>query len=191
MRLHTPRLLLREFEAEDWEAVQEYAGDPTAVSFRLFGPCTDEETRTLIQALTRQVHPFPRTLYDLAIVRTADNRLIGGCDIGLLADNSSEAAMGYGLNRAYWGQGYMTEAAAALLAFGFAEWNIERFRADVEPDNIASARVLEKVGMCRVGQGQQWIKGEQRVVWHYAITAEECEREQEMSCRAISTNASL
>ena len=177
MRLLTPRLLLRDFEAEDWQAVQEYAGDPEAVRYRPFGPCTDEETQDCIRALSRQVHPAQRTLYDLAIIRIADNHLIGGCDIGLLTDNPSEASIGYGLNCAYWGQGYMTEAASALLAFGFAEWKIERTSADVEPVNIASVRVLEKIGMCRMEQRRQWIKGEQRAVWHYVITAEEYWRE--------------
>ena len=45
MRLQTPRLLLRDFEAADWQAVQAYVGDPEAVRYRPFGPCTDAVTR--------------------------------------------------------------------------------------------------------------------------------------------------
>lgn len=173
MRLKTTRLLLRDFEAEDWQAVQEYAADAEAVRYRPFGPCTDEETRALIDEVAQQIHQPQRTLYDLAIILAADNRLIGGCDIGLLASHPREAAIGYGLSRAYWGQGYMTEAANALLEFGFTELKAERISADVEPDNAASVRVLEKIGMRCIEQGQQWIKGEQRSVLHYVITAEE------------------
>ena len=173
MRLRTPRLILRDFETEDWQAVQAYASDAEAVRYRPFGPCTDEETQAVIREAARQVHQPRRTLFDLAIVLAADNRLIGGCDIGLLANNPDEASLGYGLNRAYWGQGYMTEAARTLLVFGFTELKVRRICADVEPVNTASVRVLEKIGMRCVGQGQQGIKGEQRTVWHYAIAAEE------------------
>ena len=169
MRLTTKRLLLRDFEAEDWRAVQEYAADPEAVRYRPFGPCTEEETQTVIQEAARQIHLTHRNLYDLAIVLAGSNRLIGGCDIGLLREDASEASVGYGLSRVYWGQGYATEAVRALLALGFAELGVERISADVEPANPASVRVLEKAGMHCMVQGTQWIKGTERIVLHYVI----------------------
>ena len=173
MRLHTPRLLLRDFVPDDWKAVQEYAADAEAVRYRPFGPCTDEETRAVIREAARQTHLPQRGLYDLAIVLAAEDRLIGGCDIGLLVTDPCEASIGYGLSRAYWGRGYGTEAARALLAFGFRGLGAERISADVDSDNGASQRVLEKIGLRCAGQGLQRIKGEQRIVRHYAITAEE------------------
>ena len=169
MRLTTKRLLLRDFEAEDWRAVQEYAADPEAVRYRPFGPCTDDETQAVIQESARQIHLTHRTLYDLAIILADSNQLIGGCDIGLRRDDVSEASLGYGLSRTYWGQSYATEAVRALLAFGFAELGVERISADAEPANHASVRVLEKAGMRCVGQERQWIKGTERIVLHYII----------------------
>ena len=171
VRLTTSRLLLRDFEAEDWRAVQEYAADAEAVRYRPFGPCTDEETRAVIHEASRQRYQARRTLYDLAIIRAADHRLIGGCDIGLLPNTPGEASIGYGLSRAYWGRGYMTEAARALLAFGFSELKVGCISAGVDPDNKASVRVLEKSGLRYNCQGQEWIKGEPRPVLHYAISA--------------------
>jgi RimJ/RimL family protein N-acetyltransferase len=171
--LRTRRLILRDFEADDWPSVQEYSGDPEAVRFRPFGPCSEEETRRHVLELAQQSLTVPRTLYDLAIVLVAENRVIGGCDIGLTADDATEASMGYGLARRFWGQGYMTEAAAALVKFGFEELNVDRVSADAEPENVASVRVLEKVGMRRIGQGEQWMKGAMRSVVQFVITRDE------------------
>lgn len=55
--------------------------------------------------------------------------------------------MGYTIARAYWGQGYATEAAEALIDFGFGRMQLVRIEAVCLPDHVASARVLQKVGM--------------------------------------------
>ena len=62
------------------------------------------------------------------------------------------------LSRAAWGRGYATEAASAALAAGFNRWGFERVFATVQPENLASAGVAKKLGMCRlkaVGSGQR------------------------------------
>ena len=109
MRIETDRLILRDFEPQDWREVQEYAGDSEAVRYRPFGPCTEEETRLHVLGLAEQKLTRNRRLYDLAIVLAENNRLVGGCDTGLLENNPSEAAIGFGLNRAVWGNGYAIE----------------------------------------------------------------------------------
>ena len=59
--------------------------------------------------------------------------------------------MSYGFRRDRWGRGYASEAAQAWVRHGFEEMGIEKIVADVEPENLASARVLEKCGFARVG----------------------------------------
>lgn len=61
-------------------------------------------------------------------------------------EGSSETELGYRWSRASWGQGYATEAARALVSFGFKEQNIPKMVAVVHPKNLASQRVLEKCG---------------------------------------------
>jgi len=51
------------------------------------------------------------------------------------------------MNRSYWGQGYATEAAAELVRYGFEQAGLRRIFAECHPDNLASARVLEKIGL--------------------------------------------
>ena len=60
--------------------------------------------------------------------------------------------MGYELAPRYWGCGYATEAAAALLAFGFRELKLHRVWAQCIAENTASAHVLEKIGMRQEGR---------------------------------------
>ena len=82
-----------------------------------------------------------------------------------------QASLGYCMHPDYWGQGYMTEAAAALLKFGFEEMTWRRITSFCDPDNIGSWRVMEKIGMRREGHEREakWFKGR----WHdwlrYAI----------------------
>ena len=103
----------------------------------------------------------PRTTFQLAIVRRSDGRVIGHCGIGKHTASMCEAEIGYELAPHAWGQGYATEAARALVGFGFAELDIHRIAARCVADNVASARVLEKLGMRREGRvrGHEWFQG--------------------------------
>ena len=85
--------------------------------------------------------------------------------------DNPEGWIGYSLNRKFWGQGYATEAAEALVKFGFGQLNLHRIFATCDPFNVASARVLEKAGMQREGHFRQhkWVKGKWRDSLLYAI----------------------
>ena len=69
--------------------------------------------------------------------------------------------MGYELDPKHWGKGYATEAARAVLDFGFSNMNLQRISAWCIADNIGSARVLEKLGMSLKGRvrDHQYFKG--------------------------------
>ena len=58
-----------------------------------------------------------------------------------------EGNIGYELDPVYWGYGYATEAARAMLAFGFDDLGLHRIRAECVADNVASVHVLQKLGM--------------------------------------------
>jgi ribosomal-protein-alanine N-acetyltransferase len=80
----------------------------------------------------------------LAVVERESGAVIGD---GGLHPLGGDIELGYTLARAAWGRGYATELGRALLAFAFGELGAERVVAQVEPDNAASRRVLEKLGM--------------------------------------------
>ena len=79
-----------------------------------------------------------------------------------------EIEIGWRLLRSAWGVGYATESAAAVLRHGFETLGLDRVVADIHPDNAASLRVAEKLGLCFVGERK--IKG--KMLKCYALERE-------------------
>jgi ribosomal-protein-alanine N-acetyltransferase len=175
--LETERLILREFEEDDLQAVQEYASDSEVVRYMEWGPNTEKDTREFLQRAFDQRQKRPRSEYGLAVILKSENQLVGGGGIYIANPDHKEAELGYCFNRRFWGQGYATEAARAFVAFGFAELGLHRIYATCDPANVASARVMEKIGMQREGhlRGHRWMKGRWRDSYLYAILEQEWE----------------
>ena len=152
MILSTPRLLLRDFAADDWPAVLAYQRDPRYLRLYEWEDRAEEDVRAFVNRFVEQQAPRPRTRYQLAITRRDDGRLIGNAGIRLNGVDSHAAEIGYELAPDEWGRGYATEAARAILRFGFAELGLHRVGAWTVADNTASARVLEKLGMTLEGR---------------------------------------
>ncbi len=169
--VRTDRLVLRELEEADWGAVHSYASDSEVVRYMDWGPNTEDDTKKFIQRAIEGQREQPRKNYELAIVLKEDGRLIGGCGIHVSDPNNREGMIGYCLSRHFWRKGYATETAKALLRFGFDHLNAHRIFALCDPENVASAHVLEKAGMQQEGhlRERKFRKGK----WHdelmYAI----------------------
>lgn len=178
MQLTTDRLILREFEERDWEAVHEYASDPEVVRYMNWGPNAEDETRNFIQRAIAKASQDPRTGYDFAAVLKEEDSLIGTCGIYLRGLPAREAEIGYCFNPRFWARGYATEAAKGLLAFLFGTLGLHRIFAMCDVENLASARVLEKLGMRREAHFREhlWVKGRWRDSFLYAVLDHEWER---------------
>jgi RimJ/RimL family protein N-acetyltransferase len=147
--IETERLLIREFKHTDFESVHEYSGNPQVTKYIPFEPNSIQNAKAFLkQAIAKQTNP-DRTDYELAVELTKESKVIGGCRIN--KETSSEAHLGFMLNQKYWGQGYATEAAFALVDFGFNELGVHRIYANCFLDNVASIKILEKIGMVREG----------------------------------------
>jgi ribosomal-protein-alanine N-acetyltransferase len=173
--LTTPRLVLRECAPDDLAAFHELDADPEVVRYVSYGPWTLEESRHDLDVHIAQQAVSPRLSYYLAVVLKAEARLIGWCALDITSQKHHEAELGYALNRRSWGQGYSTEAAQALLAFGFGSLDLHRVFATCSPENVASERVLQKLGMQQEGRLREnkWSKGRWRDSLLYAILADE------------------
>ena len=117
----------------------------------------------------------PRIVYTFALVRREDNKLIGSCGITIRSEPNKEAEMGYILNKSHWNQGYTTEAANRLMRFGFQQLGLHRIYATCDPANVASFKVMEKIGMKREGLLRQHKleKGKWRDSLLYSILEQE------------------
>ena len=146
--IETGRLPLRKFTEDDFSAAQSYASCKDNVIYMVWGPNSEEHTRAFINMAITRTEEIPCVNYQYAVVLKTTGTLIGACNIALTGD---AAEIGWILHCDYWKQGYGTEMGAALLDFGFGDLNLHRIVAHCDAENIASYRVMEKIGMRREG----------------------------------------
>jgi RimJ/RimL family protein N-acetyltransferase len=147
--LSTPRLLLREFEEDDWRATHPYEANPEVVRYLPYEARTPEESQKYIHMVMGMARETPRLVYDFAVVLRDNHQLIGRCGMKVNDPELREAMLWYVLDPSQWGKGYIPEAARALLDFAFGTLGLHRVWADCDPRNPASFRVMEKLGMRR------------------------------------------
>ena len=139
--VETPRLLLRPFAPDDWRAVHAYASDPAVMKYIPGGAMSEDQVR----AFAGQNEGDEAKA---AVVLKPEDRLIGHLPFHpWYAPRIYE--IGWVFDPRYHGRGYATEAAAALLRHGFETLGLHRIVATCQPENAASWRVMEKIGMRR------------------------------------------
>lgn len=148
--LNTERLILRPFRSTDAPRVQELAG-----------------AREVYATTERVPHPYERGMAEqwiashdslfasgeiaLAITRAEDGLLMGSISLRVV-EAHRRASLGYWLGTPYWGRGYCTEAAKAMIGYGLDDLGLHRITAQHMLGNPASGRVLVKAGMRREGE---------------------------------------
>jgi ribosomal-protein-alanine N-acetyltransferase len=152
--LETERLLFRDHEEGDLDDYCEMMADPEFR--RLSGglPLSREEAEKSFRNFLA-----PQPLRPLATVFKPEGRYIGRCGLYPHRDDDNvlvpgEAVLAYYLARLYWGRGLATEAGRAFVEHGFRELGLSRIVAGANAANIASNRVLVKVGFVWVRSGE-------------------------------------
>jgi ribosomal-protein-alanine N-acetyltransferase len=151
MHLTTSRLTLREYVEDDWKAVLAYQSDPLYLRYYAWTGRTEIEVRDFLGRFIASQSEEPRWRYQLAIVENMEGKLIGSCGVRIIDAALKEGEMGYELDSNYWGRGFATEAAKAMLRFGFDVLGLHRISAHCVSENVGSARVLKKIGMTQEG----------------------------------------
>ena len=143
----TPRLILRQFNESDLEAIFSFQGDPEVMRFSIKGPATREDIQAkyLPSCLKRYARDG---LGQWAVVRKSDGICIGECGIcAQEVEGGREFEISYRIRRDCWGNGLATEAAQACRDHGFKQADLRRLISIIESENAASIRVAEKMGM--------------------------------------------
>jgi ribosomal-protein-alanine N-acetyltransferase len=155
--LETDRLLLRPFSLNDAIVVQKLAGDETIAATTLSIPHPYEDGMAEEWISTHQERFEKGEAVVFAITLRDGNTLIGA--IGLeISPQHERAELGYWIGKPYWSKGYCTEAAEAILRFGFYKCKLLRIHAAHFSNNKASGRVMEKIGMKHEGRPRNHIK---------------------------------
>ena len=99
-----------------------------------------------------------KSLFQWGIAQKSGDKVIGTTTLFHLDEKNRRAEIGYALNRQFWGNGFVNEALSSLFDFAFTELNLHRIEADVDPQNSASIRVLERLGFQKEGYlRERWI----------------------------------
>ena len=169
--LKTERLRLRKAKSSDAEAIfRQYAQDPEVTRYVSWRAHKDLDE-------TREYMRMCQLAWDIGkafhwVIERHEDREVIGMMIARVAAEKWE--LGYVLARAYWGRGYMTEAIKGLVAWALKQKGIYRIWGVCDIENIASARVMEKVGMQKEGTLRRWsvhpnLSAEPRDSYCYAI----------------------
>jgi [ribosomal protein S5]-alanine N-acetyltransferase len=167
VEIMTERLLLREFIVDDAPAFLAYHADPRQAEF--YGPeeASPEHARELLRLFCTWASELPRHNYQLAIADLRDPRqLLGCCGLRRKGMGAGTAEFGLELVAASWGRGYATEAARALLGFGFRELRLEEVRSESVSANARVVALAQRIGLLEVGTrpGPAWMSARG---WHY------------------------
>jgi RimJ/RimL family protein N-acetyltransferase len=172
--IETPRLSLRGLTAEDWPSVYGYMSDPRVTAWLPEGLLDEQASRAFALKNSRDGGEA------VAVILKSSGRMIGHMVFHPWhAPRTHE--IGWVFGQESQGRGYATEAARALLAYAFGPLRAHRVIATCQPQNPASWRVMEKLGMRREAHFRACIFRDEGIWWDeyfYALLAEEYERMQ-------------
>jgi len=174
--LHTARLCLRPFTAEDADALFALHTNAHVLRYWDAPPWTERGRADRFIATCRQMAEQGSGARP-AVERAGDGAFIGWCALSRWNPEYRTASLGYCFDDAAWGHGYATEAASALLQWAFDTLDLNRVQAETDTRNAGSARVLEKLHFTREGTlredcvvngevSDSWVYGLLRREWH-------------------------
>ena len=151
LRLASERLLLRDLRPDDQPAVHALRSDAAVMRPLGLEPNDETQSRAWLERAIYHNRLLPRQAFNLAILPRETGAVVGWLGMyqsaGEAAARGATCELSFALLPGYWGRGLMTEAVSTLLAFAFDKLQAGRVVADCLPDNVASGRVLQKVGM--------------------------------------------
>lgn len=169
--IETERLILRLIDDEDIHDFYEFAKLPDVAHLAGWRPHVNEKETKIVIRMSRDKIRFGQ-LGNFAIILKETGKMIGTIELHSYTKDY-KAELGFCLNPKYWNQGYITEAAKAVVVWGFDEVHLKRIEAHTFLDNLSSQKVLEKLNFTFEGikkKGYQAHDGKIYDVKAYGIT---------------------
>lgn len=155
--LHTERLHLRKMKVSDSSSLFKIWSDPEVTKFMNINCFTDEnQARDMIKLLDELSQDNKAIRF--SIIEIESNEIIGSCGYNSIDFENAKAEIGYDIARAFWGRGYASEAICSLLDYAFSSLKLNRIEAKVEPANVNSVKVLQKLNFTFEGTLRQYEK---------------------------------
>jgi RimJ/RimL family protein N-acetyltransferase len=175
--LHTTGLRLRPVTDADADPLFELHSSARVLRYWDAPPWAERERADRFIAASRQMAE-DGTGARLVIDRASDGSFCGWCSLTRWNPDHRSAALTYILQEAAWGNGYATAAGLALLRWAYDTSDLNRVQAEADTRNVASARVLEKLGFVREGMLREdcVVNGEVSDSWVYGLIRRDWQR---------------
>ena len=147
----TPRLILRRFTEEDTALILQLNSDPEIVKY-VHEPTLETEEQAKNILINIILPQYKNNLGRWAIYTKDNYEFIGWCGLKQLPEEDI-IDLGYRLNQSAWGKGFATEAARDTITYGFEKLRVPLITGRAHIENLASVRVLEKIGMNFISEG--------------------------------------
>jgi [ribosomal protein S5]-alanine N-acetyltransferase len=141
---------LDQIRLADWGAVHSWACLAAVCRFQLWGPNTEEQTRAFVAAAVEAWSHVPQKRF--AYVARIEGDVVGMGELHVRSFEQRQGEITYVAHPRVWGHGVGTAIGRELLSHGFEQLELHRIFATCDPRNLASARVLAKLGMTREGR---------------------------------------
>lgn len=138
------KVALREFRGTDEDGLYALNSDDRVTRWLSYDSRTREQTRTALTGILDRARQEPRTEYYLAFSLPGSDQVIGAARLGLTGVKA--AKLGFLVHADRWGKGYATDAARAMITFGFRDLDLHRISAAIGPENAGSIAVVERLG---------------------------------------------
>lgn len=147
IEIETERLLIREFAPRDVETVFQYTSQQQGIFFHENPAFVRDDVERWLNDLLRFAQEPTRHRHQFAVELRESGTLIGTARVHVDVPDDRQGSVGYAFWHEHWGRGLATEAATAMVDFGFDRLGLHRIEATIDPQNAASVRVAEKLGM--------------------------------------------
>lgn len=173
--IETERLILRRFRASDLVSFMAYRNDPEVARYQTWESITRHEAVKFISEQSRRRPGIAGKWFQFAAEVKEGGMLTGDCALLVLKSAPRIGELGYTFARTYQGNGLATEAARAVVDYGFDSLGLNRIIATSDCRNRRSIALMERLSMRREGHFIQnlWFKGEWCDEFHYAVLRQE------------------
>ncbi|MBU3146545.1 GNAT family N-acetyltransferase [Clostridium sp. CF012] len=162
--LITDRLIIRPIAEQDRSDICEYGCDEDTGKYMIYWPKSKENIRKFIDQCTTSMNSNTVTWYEFTIQLKENNKVIGNISLEI---KENFAEIGWISNKAYWNNGYMSEAVREIIKYAFHKLNITKIMSTCTNKNRASYRVMEKCGMTKIKEEKNYKSIKQGIEVEY------------------------
>lgn len=148
MNISTERLLLRPIQIEDKKAIFDYRSDAEANKYQGWIPWTIGEVEDFIGTISDKINT-PETWFQFVLLEKTSEKLIGDLGLHFIGSENRQVEIGFTLNKSFRGKGYAREAVSSVVDYLFYTLEKHRIIASIDPKNIPSIKLVEKLGFRR------------------------------------------